>query len=334
MRLPAQYTEAKRALSEIVHKDEVKDWRDKATALEAYAYQAKDPELVQHAVEVKRRAERRLGELMENDRQADRMSKGAAATRGTENPASLSDQGIDKNLAKRARVAARMTEEEFEEDLGHRKELGQAAVLGNKEVVAKAREALHKEKSERREERLEEISRNNTELDTSVRYPIIYADPPWRYENPPMGSTTRSIENHYPTMTLEEICELPVSDLAGDDALLYLWATAPKLAECFEVIQAWDFEYRTCMVWDKEKIGMGYYARNQHELLLVCRRGAIPPPETGTQPSSIYREPRGEHSAKPLFFYEMIEQAYPSLQKIELFSRSPREGWAAWGNQA
>ena len=166
------------------------------------------------------------------------------------------------------------------------------------------------------------------------KYQIIYADPPWRYENPPIGATNRAIENHYPTMTLEEICALPVSDLATEDAILYLWATAPKLAECIEVVKAWGFEYRTNIVWDKEKIGMGYHARNQHELLLICKRGNIPPPEAGTQPSSVHREARTAHSAKPVFYYEMIEKFYPNLPKMELFSRSAREGWAVWGNQS
>lgn len=197
--------------------------------------------------------------------------------------------------------------------------------------------ARREDAPDRRDERLEkiaEISKGNTGLGTTTRYPIIYADPPWRYENPPMGGGNRSIENHYPTMTLEEIIALPVAELAADDALLYLWATAPKLAECIDVLRAWDFEYRTNSVWDKEVIGMGYHFRNQHELLLVARRGEIPPPLAGAQPSSVYRERREDHSVKPDFYYEMIERAYPQLQKIELFARRPRDGWAAWGNQA
>lgn len=179
-----------------------------------------------------------------------------------------------------------------------------------------------------------EISKGNRELDTAVRYPIIYADPPWRYENPPIGASDRSIENHYPTMTLDEICRAPVLELAAADALLYLWATAPKLAECFAVIEAWGFEYRTNLVWDKEIIGMGYHARNQHEILLIAKRGEIPPPPAGKQPSSVHRERRGKHSAKPVHYYEMIEAAYPELTKIELFARAPRKGWAVWGNES
>lgn len=216
-------------------------------------------------------------------------------------------------------------------------EQAQIVARGKKEILAAAKAIRAEAAVASREARLEkiaEISKGNAELNTSVRYPVIYADPPWRYENPPIGATSRAIENHYPTMTLEEICAMPVSDLATDDAILYLWATAPKLAECFEVIKAWGFEYRTNIVWDKEKIGMGYHARNQHELLLICKRGNIPPPAAGTQPSSVHREARTAHSAKPHFYYEMIEGAYPGLPKIELFCRTPRDGWAVWGNQS
>lgn len=205
------------------------------------------------------------------------------------------------------------------------------------------REALDRSKvvradtlSTRRTERIEriaEISKGNAQLGTETKYPIIYADPPWRYEHPPMGGN-RVIENHYPTMSLDEICALPVSDLAAADAMLFMWATAPKLAECMKVIEAWGFEYRTCAVWDKEIIGMGYYVRNQHELLLIAKRGDIPTPEPGTQPSSVYRERRGEHSAKPSYYRDMIAALYPSLPKIEMFCRSAPEGWAVWGNQS
>jgi len=106
------------------------------------------------------------------------------------------------------------------------------------------------------------------------------------------------------------------------------------LAKSMEVIEAWGFEYRTCMVWDKLKIGMGYWARNRHELLLICRRGHMPALKIGDQPHSVIRVPRGMHSFKHIEFYEIIEGAYPELPKIELFCRSPRKGWAVWGNQA
>ena len=135
-------------------------------------------------------------------------------------------------------------------------------------------------------------------------------------------------------MALEEICALPVADLAADDAVLFLYATAPKLYECMKVLDAWGFLYRTCGCWDKELIGMGHWFRNQHELLLIGMRGDVPPPPPGEQPSSVYRERRTEHSRKPEYYYKLIEAWYPTLPKIELFRRgAPRPGWAAWGNE-
>jgi N6-adenosine-specific RNA methylase IME4 len=165
------------------------------------------------------------------------------------------------------------------------------------------------------------------------RYPIILADPPWQYENPPLGGGNRAIENHYPTMTLDQICALPVADLAADDALLYLWATAPKLPECLYVLDAWGFSYRTNIVWMKDRIGMGYHARSQHEHLLIAKRGELPPPPPSDRVSSVVYAPRGPHSEKPVEFYELIERWYPTLPKVELFARAARDGWSAWGNQ-
>lgn len=208
---------------------------------------------------------------------------------------------------------------------------------GPAEIKAAYKQIRKDEMEDRRVERVAkivEISRGNVELSTGQRYPLIYADPPWRYENPPMGATNRSIENHYPTMTLEEICALPVGEIANEDAVLFLWATAPKLAECMTVIEAWGFNYRTCMVWVKDKIGMGYHARNQHELLLIAKRGEIPPPPPSARPSSVMHASRDEPSSKPHEYYALIESMYPDLPKIELFCRTPQPGWAVWGNQA
>jgi hypothetical protein len=140
-------------------------------------------------------------------------------------------------------------------------------------------------------------SRGNCPLDVSRRYPVIYADPPWRYEHPPMSNS--QIENHYPSMTCDEICALPVGKLTTDDAILYLWATAPMLPWCMRAIESWGFLYRTNLVWIKDKIGMGFYARNQHELLLIARRGNFPPPAGEDRISSVIVARRGKHSEKP-----------------------------------
>jgi len=87
------------------------------------------------------------------------------------------------------------------------------------------------------------------------------------------------------------------------------------------------------MCWVKDKIGMGYYARNRHELLLIAKRGNMPVPQPSDRPDSVVSAPRQAHSAKPDEFYAIIERMYPGVPKIELFSRGKRDGWAVWGNQ-
>lgn len=160
-------------------------------------------------------------------------------------------------------------------------------------------------------------------------FPVLYVDPPWRYDY--AEDPGRQIENHYPTMSLDEIKALKVP--SADDSVLFLWATSPKLVEALDVMCAWGFEYRTCMVWVKDRIGMGYYARQQHEVLLIGKRGALPVPDPEDRPSSVIQAPRGEHSAKPDRVYELIESMYPLREKCEMFQRRSREGWYGWGNQ-
>jgi N6-adenosine-specific RNA methylase IME4/DNA-binding transcriptional regulator YdaS (Cro superfamily) len=207
----------------------------------------------------------------------------------------------------------------------------------DKKAILAASKEIRKEMSEerrtKRTQKIVEAVQNNKPLDGSLgTFAVIYADPPWVYDS--SESDNRVVENHYPTMTLDDICTLDVNSIAHDDAVLFLWTTSPKLNEAFQVLEAWGFEYRTCAVWDKEKIGMGYYFRQQHELLFVATRGTIPTPAAEHRPSSVIRSPREEHSRKPECVYEIIETMYPQLPKIELFARNVRPGWSRWGNQS
>ncbi len=119
----------------------------------------------------------------------------------------------------------------------------------------------------------------------------------------------------------------------ADNSVLFLWATAPKLAECLEVMKAWGYEYRTNLSWDKEIIGMGYWFRNQHELLLVGLRGKFSPPPIPKRMSSIWKERRTKHSKKPDGIRNWIADCFPNVSKIELFARQKTEGWDVWGNE-
>ena len=162
------------------------------------------------------------------------------------------------------------------------------------------------------------------------KYNVIYADPPWKYDF--AETSNRAIENQYPTMEVEDIKNIEVP--CTDDAVLFLWATAPKLVEAMDVMMAWGFNYKTCAVWDKQIIGMGYWFRGQHELLLVGTKGNFSPPLIEGRESSIYGEQRTKHSKKPSHYYELIERMFPNAQYFEMFSRNKfSEKWQVWGNQ-
>jgi N6-adenosine-specific RNA methylase IME4/ParB-like chromosome segregation protein Spo0J len=208
---------------------------------------------------------------------------------------------------------------------------------GEREILEAAKTIRGRRAEQRRTERIERLlvtTRQNAPLPSDRRYSVIYADPPWHFEvyNEESG-TERAAGNHYPTLPLEEICALPVRELAAEDAVLFLWTTLPHLEEAFRVIAAWGFQYKTNLAWVKDKIGLGYFVRNQHELLVVATRGDIPSPAPAARPPSVITASRREHSRKPDEAYELIERMYPELPKIELFARSAREGWAARGNQ-
>lgn len=188
-------------------------------------------------------------------------------------------------------------------------------------------ESAKSAKNAKRQEKYDALTPEHT----GQQFPILYADPPWRYEWP--VSKNRAIENHYPTMPLEQIKELPIEDIAYHTSLCYMWSTVTKLSESLEVLTAWGFEYRTSFVWVKDKIGMGYWSRGQHELLLLGKRGPFPTPIPSTLTSSVFHAPRLEHSRKPEAVAEMIERQFPNMAKVELFCRRPRPGWSVWGNE-
>jgi N6-adenosine-specific RNA methylase IME4/ParB-like chromosome segregation protein Spo0J len=208
---------------------------------------------------------------------------------------------------------------------------GNEVALELVEKLDKGEVSIHKaykdiRRQELRKEKQEELQ--TRELPTGV-FEVILADPPWRYQF--SETQSREIENHYPTMDLDDIKNLNVP--SADDSVLFLWATAPKLEEALEVLNSWGFTYKTCAVWDKERIGMGYWFRGQHELLLVGTKGSFPAPEPSARFSSIIKEPRSTHSTKPKVIYEMLEAMFPGRTYLELFCRTPRDGWEVWGNE-
>ena len=151
------------------------------------------------------------------------------------------------------------------------------------------------------EARVNQIANQNAPLPRDRRYPIILSDPPWLFEVYDAASgMERAAEPHYPCMSIEDICALPVADIATPDAGLFLWTTSPHLQTAFRVLEAWGFEYRTHIVWVKDKTGLGYWVRNQHELLLIATRGEDAKPARERAPSVSHHKstPRAQPQAR------------------------------------
>lgn len=165
------------------------------------------------------------------------------------------------------------------------------------------------------------------------KFRVIYADPPWKYGNMQHSKDEQetTLDTHYPTMEIDELCALPVKELSAPNAVLFLWTTSPLLEKSFEVINAWGFDYKSSMIWDKIKHNVGYYVSVRHEFLLICTKGSCLP-TSKTLNNSVQHIERTKHSKKPEEFYQIIESMYEPPY-IELFAREPRNGWSAWGNQ-
>ena len=175
-----------------------------------------------------------------------------------------------------------------------------------------------------------------------VKYATILADPPWQFQNR-TGKVAPEHKrlNRYGTMTLDEICALPVEDVAADPSHLYLWVPNALLPDGLKVMDAWGFRYISNIVWHKVRKdggsdgrGVGFYFRNVTELLMFGVKGrnarTLPP---GRSQVNMIQTRKREHSRKPDEQYDIIE-ACSWGPYLELFSRGKRAGWEVWGDQA
>jgi N6-adenosine-specific RNA methylase IME4 len=329
-----RYDAARRALAEARCIDEVADIRNKALAMEVYAKQAKDGELIAWSTEIKMRAERRLGEVMEDERQAGLLAK-AAGSKGKrgflKNPRTLAKRGIDKNLADRARKAAAMPEGKFEAGVDKVSRVAAALVEGDAAVIKASRLRLREERIKKRYA-IETAVAAKIKALPGKKYGVILADPEWKFKTWDGLSTGAE---HYATSELDAIKKRDVPSISAKDCVLFLWATVPMVTHALEVMEAWGFKYVSQVAWVKGIAGTGYWFINKHEMLLVGTKGNVPAPAPGTQILSVIEAPRGKHSEKPEVFLEMVEKYFPTLPKIELNRRGPaRDGWDAWGAEA
>jgi N6-adenosine-specific RNA methylase IME4 len=164
----------------------------------------------------------------------------------------------------------------------------------------------------------------------SQRYRPIGADPPGRL--PSAGATKADARKHYPTMALDDICALPVSDLATTDAHLWLWGINGLMEDAYRVVRAWGFSPLTLVTWCKPGPGVGYYLRNNTEHVILASRGKPQVPGEKAL-STWYVWPRQPHSQKPDAFYDLVEQVSPGPY-VEVFARRHRFFWDVWGNES
>lgn len=164
--------------------------------------------------------------------------------------------------------------------------------------------------------------------ESGAKFGAIYADPPWLYDN---QGTRAATGNHYGGLTVDEICALPIRELAADDAHLHLWTTNAFLFDCPRIFDAWGFEFRSSFIWAKTEFGIGNYWRNSHEIMLTAIRGDAKRFNDHSLKSWLECS-RGAHSAKPEQVRHFIERASPG-PFLELFGRSISPNWVVWGNQ-
>lgn len=318
-------SEARRAIGQARSIDELKHIRDKAEAIRQYAKARGESLAIQNdAAEIKLRAERRAGDLLRDRDVArpggDRKSKSRDVTLKLENV------GVTRSESHRWQREADVSEEDFERFVSETKDAGA-------EVTTAGLLRVYKLKNLRgRNDNLSAIGRRQVAslhelIGAGAHFGTIYADPPWQYGN---QGTRAATDNHYPTMRPEEIAALPVAQLIAPNAHLHLWTTNAFLFESKAIIEAWGFEYKSCLVWVKPQMGIGNYWRVSHEFLLLGVRGQCA--FTDHTHMSWVNAERGKHSAKPPIVREKIEKVSPG-PRLELFGRGTHPGWTVWGNE-
>ena len=171
------------------------------------------------------------------------------------------------------------------------------------------------------------------------KYQIIYADPPWLFRVRSEKGNKRSATNHYDVMSVQDIKDMPVQDIADENCILFLWVTFPNLIEGIDTIEAWGFIYKTCAFnWVKRNKrerswfwGMGYWTRSNGEICLLATKGS--PKRMSKSVHQIVDEPIREHSRKPDCIRERIVELCGDLPRIELFARQKTKGWDYFGNE-
>jgi N6-adenosine-specific RNA methylase IME4 len=247
--------------------------------------------------------------------------------------------GVSHDTIAKVKVIEQKADEETKEKLSS----GEVSInQAYKEIKQAEKKQELEQKKQEYAERVQEISLLKDErkidiFETDKKFRVIYADPPWSYNDKCESGAVQSggVEvRHYDTMSIDQLCDLRVDEITEKNSVLFLWVTSPLLDECFEVVKAWGFKYKASFVWDKVRHNMGHYNSVRHEFLLICTKGSCLPDEKKLIDSVQSIEKTDKHSEKPVEFMNIIDELYTHGDRIELFCRqSKKENWFYWGNE-
>ena len=316
--------EVTRALAQANTVEEIKKIHDLGAAYAVYAKRQRAGLIAQNVgAEIQIRAARKGGEILKVLERGSGPGRGNTAEKMSnvghllsEYREVLEETDTPRQTAARWQQIADIPEKTFEEFIAEKKAAGEELTTTAVLKVAKdiEREIVFEEKHSR-------------PFPVGL-YQVVYADPPWSYDN---SGFNQSAASQYPTMPTADIADLPVSGITSSASVLFLWATSPLLTDALTVMRKWGFDYKASMIWVKNRApGIGWWVQTYHELLLIGSREETPHPLI--KPPSVVTADVSVHSRKPEQFYELIESMYTG-PKVELFGRLARPGWETWGNE-
>lgn len=333
---PADINMLSRALSGAGTPEEVRSVEHGIDMYESYMRAAglRTLDQIRPVNETRMRARWKLGRLLAEVERATHPGKGKVAL--TSLTSLLAELDLTPPTALAAQRIGTLPEAELEKALAEAR--ANQSLVAFADLIVWARPYWYQESRQQRHRDIAAGARMT--LQNTGPFPLIYADPPWLFEIYSPKGLERTPDQHYPTLTDQEIIDfqiagLTVPQIAHENAALFLWCTSSNLKRALAVMAAWDFEFKTSAAWDKQKTGLGLVFRNRHEILLYGTRGDMPGPQF--QPSSVFRYLRGRHSAKPPEIRREIEKMYPDFDartRLELFAREPHDGWTVYGFEA